>query len=145
MSSFSHGGDRATATPARQLGMDADAAQAARVQQTIWSDIDAAIMPIVGGRGLAALRRRSVHLTGVEFAWLASANDGETDVQQGIEAICALMAVQDDAAAAACAQAFLRNFRELLVTLIGASLTERLLRPAWTDPLSGAAAQDPSS
>jgi hypothetical protein len=145
MPSSSLAGDRTTVLPARQRGPDGDAAQAARVLHAIWVDIDAALMPIVGVRGLAALRRRSLHLTRVDFAWLGAAIDGVAEAQQGVEAICALVAVQDDAAAAACAQAFLRNFRDLLTSLIGASLTERLLRPAWTDSLSGGAAQDPTS
>jgi hypothetical protein len=147
---FSHAGDRTTAMPARLRGPDGEAAQAAQVLQAIWVDIDAALMPIVGVRGLAALCVRSLHLTRLDFAWLGAAIDGQPEAQQGVEAICAVLAVQDDVAAAACAQTFLRNFRDLLTSLIGASLTERLLRAAWTDStssdfISGAAAQDPLS
>jgi hypothetical protein len=145
MPSSSHAGDRTTALPARLRGPDGDAAQAARMLHAIWADIDAALMPIVGARGLAALCGRSLHLTRVDFAWLGAAIDGKPEAQQGVEAVCAVLAEQDDAAAAACAQIFLRNFRELLTTLIGASLTERLLRAAWTDSISGADAQDPTS
>jgi hypothetical protein len=36
----------------------------------------------------------------------------------------------------------LLNFQNLLDTLIGASLTERLLRPVWDTPSSGQAVQD---
>jgi hypothetical protein len=145
MSSSSTAADRSLATPARQLGPDADAAQAARVLHAIWTDIDAALMPIVGVRGLAALCRRSLHVTRADFAWLGGAIDGKAEAQQGLQAICALLEHQDDVSAVACVHAFLRNFRELLATLIGASLTERLLRPAWTDSISGAVAQDPPS
>jgi hypothetical protein len=38
--------------------------------------------------------------------------------------------------------ALLQNFHELLVSLIGASLTERLLRPVWDIPPSGDAVQE---
>lgn len=145
MPSSSHAGDRTTALPARQRGPDGDAAQAARVLHAIWVDIDAALMPIVGVRGLAALCGRSLHRTRVDFAWLGAAIDGRVEAQQGVEVVCALLAQQDDAAATACAQAFLRNFRDLLTSLIGAPLTERLLRAAWTESISGAAAQDPMS
>jgi hypothetical protein len=114
----------------------------ARDLLAIWNEISTALLPIVGTRGLAALCRRSLHLSCVEFAWLSAAVNGKTEAQQGIEAICALLALQDAAAAAACAQAFLQIFRTLLATLIGVSLTERLLRPAWIDSISGPAAQD---
>jgi hypothetical protein len=154
MPSTSPAGDRTTALPARQRGPDGDGAHAAQVLQAIWADIDAALMPIVGVRGLAALCGRSLHLTRVDFAWLGAAIDGRAEAQSGVEAFCALLAQQDDAAATACAQAFMRNFRDLLTSLIGVPLTERLLRAAWTatsanrtsaDPISGAAAQDPTS
>ena len=55
------------------------------------------------------------------------------------------LAKQTAAEAAAAGTALLRVFHVLLTTLIGESLTERLLRSVWAHFLSGPAARDTQS
>ena len=54
-----------------------------------------------------------------------------------------LIAAQQPAIAMEAGSALFMNFRELLTTLIGAPLTERLLQAAWSTPSSAPLAQDP--
>ena len=49
------------------------------------------------------------------------------------------------AIAVAANAALLQNFQDLLTSLIGLSLTERLLSPVWDKPSSGQAEQDTAS
>jgi hypothetical protein len=56
--------------------------------------------------------------------------------------LVAALAQQSAADAALAGARLLRNFHDLLVTLIGPSLTERLLRSVWVNFMSGPSAQD---
>jgi hypothetical protein len=55
-----------------------------------------------------------------------------------------VLAQRSSAEAAAGGSTFLNTFHELLASLIGPSLTKRLLRSVWEPPSSGTAAQDTS-
>lgn len=106
-----------------------------------WSRIDAALKPIVGSRAVAMLLKRSVFLTGNTHSWLA---EGATGLPEVIDpdAIRRLFAGQASAHVAAAGGLLLKTFEALLASLVGSSLTERLLRPVWANMLSGAAAKD---
>lgn len=60
-----------------------------------------------------------------------------------LAALKAILAQQDSETATA-GGALLQTFYELLASLVGPSLTERLLRSVWENPLSGPPAQDTS-
>ena len=92
--------------------------------------IDAALAPVCGRRGVAALIHRSLHLTMQPRAWDAQAIHGN-ESGLDIEAFSAMLARQPSADAAACGLLFLATFNDLLMNLIGSSLTERLLRSVW--------------
>jgi hypothetical protein len=138
-------GGRDTATPlANRVGPDADAAQIAEAVVTICQEISAALTPIVGARGVAALYERSLHLGTTAHPWLMAART------QGLQtldtaALKTALSQQGAPAAAAGGSAFLEAFHALLSSLVGASLTERLLRTVWAHPTSGSSAQDPST
>jgi hypothetical protein len=119
----------------------ADSAQIAETVASAWHEIDAALSPIIGQRGVLALFNRSVHLTARTHAWLAAAPEGARS-RLDVAAIKPLFAEQPDGVAAAAAGDLLRTFHELLTTLIGPSLTERLLRSVVTSLLSSPPAQD---
>ncbi|MDO9002430.1 MAG: hypothetical protein Q7V20_03115 [Aquabacterium sp.] len=118
-------------------------AQAASIAVTTWSAIDVALSPIVGQRGFAALYKRSLQLTRVDFPCLAAAQDGVLQVAE-FSVLHEVLAQQDSSTAAAASAALLENFYDLLTKLIGRSLTDRLLRTVCETTSSGRPAQDTS-
>ncbi|MDO9286713.1 MAG: hypothetical protein Q7U26_17620 [Aquabacterium sp.] len=102
-------------------------------------EIDAALTPIIGPRGVMALWQRSLHLTAAAHPWLAALD---------LLLLAKAVGQRDAGDAAAAVNALLRAFHELLASLIGESLTERLLRTVWSPslalPTSGLPAQDPT-
>jgi hypothetical protein len=104
-----------------------------------WEEIGARLAPVLGRRGVAALYRRSVHVTLARHPWLAPAYEAST--QDGELAVLhATLAAHDGALAAAASAELLANFRALLITLIGEGLAARLLAP----PEGTSPATDPS-
>lgn len=93
--------------------------------------------------GVAALYKRSLYLTVSTHPWLGGAQQG-AQAGVNITVLKSLLAQQSSADAAAAGGALLQTFYELLASLVGPSLTERLLRAVWTNPFSGAPAQDTS-
>ncbi|MEJ8837390.1 hypothetical protein [Ramlibacter sp. AN1133] len=111
----------------------ADAAVAA------WEEIGTRLAPVLGRRGVAALYRRSVHLTLARYPWLAPAYEAPTQVAD-LAALHAALEAQDAPVAEAASAELLANFRALLITLIGDTLTARLLAP----PPPGSPDADPA-
>ena len=120
-------------------GNSADIAHAAR---EVWQHIDASLSPIIGPRGVAALYRRSVHLLRRDHPSLdalhpeAVAADHFAELQRASD-------LQPPDGALDMNAAMLETFRDLLTKLIGASLSERLLRPAWHRLASNLASEGP--
>lgn len=134
---------RIAAPLARRAGEKADAAQIAEETVAIWREIDEALTPIIGQRGVAALARRSLHLASAVHPWLAAVQDGVQAATNPV-ALRSVLAKQSSGEACAGSSAFLQTFYELLSNLIGPSLTERLLRSVWGPHVSGPTAQDTS-
>jgi hypothetical protein len=122
----------------------ADAARIADAAVAAWTAIDGALSPIIGARGIAALYKRSLYLALADHPWLAGAYEG--DRQPGdFASLRAVLSQQTARNAAAAHDALLQTFEDLLDSLIGKSLTQRLLQTARDQLPSGAAAvQDPS-
>jgi len=121
----------------------ADARQVAEAAVAVWRAMDAALSPVIGARGSAALYKRSLHLTRTDYPWLAAAYQGA--IQPGdFSALGAALSEQTAKAAAAAHDAVLYTFHDLLADLIGRSLTQRLLQAVWEPPTSGNAVQDAS-
>jgi len=121
----------------------ADAARIADTAVAIWRDIDAALAPIIGQRGVAALIKRSLYLTHAEHPWLSTVYEGALPPGE-YGPLHAALSKQTGAQAAAAQGALLQTFHDLLGNLIGASLTERLLRAVWDRLSSGDAVQGTS-
>lgn len=121
------------------LSRDADAAQVADRLEAFCADIDAVLSPILGRRGVAALMHRSLRVASVAHPWLMIARREGHPTSFDPAALTASVLVQDFAAAAAGAGALIRTFCDLVASLIGPSLTERLLGPI----LSGATSAPP--
>lgn len=131
-------------TVSRLVAEGANAHQAADATVATWRDIHTALSPIVGKRGVAALYARSLHLTRAAHPLLADVQDGAFSFDE-FASLHAALSRQAAPNAAAASAALLQTFIDLLTKLVGASLTERLLRPVWHAPTSGEAAQDTST
>jgi hypothetical protein len=92
--------------------------------------MSAQLTPVIGGNGVDAILNRSLHLTSAAFPWLAS-SDERMDHESLPVRISMRLAGRDTFAAAQASSSLLITFIELLATLIGNSLTRRLLAPIW--------------
>ena len=126
---------------ARRVAEGSDGAQIADAIFSAWQEIDAALSPILGQQGVAALYKRSLYLTAAAYPWLAGAFQG-AHAAMDLTELKSIFAQQDGNNAAATGGALLQTFHELLASLVGPALTERLLRSVWEHLLSGAPAQD---
>ena len=106
--------------------------------------MDAVLSAIVGHGGVAALFRRSLFLVRAQWPGLPGEHAGALDPVDYAE-LQAALALQPAADAAAADQALKRTFHDLLASLIGSPLTERLLRPPSGSTSDGDAVQDTSS
>ncbi|MFD0740388.1 hypothetical protein ACFQZQ_13975 [Lysobacter koreensis] len=118
-----------------------DAQPVAESVVSAWKAIDDALSPILGQHGVSLLYQRSLHLTIPGYPWLSGVHQGVQDAMD-LVALEQALAQRSSAEAATAGGAFLQAFDNLLVTLIGSSLTERLLHPVWHDLPGDAAAQE---
>jgi len=122
----------------------ADGASSRQIAEAVGSalqGIDQALAPIIGKSGVAALYKRTVHLAGRTHSFLALSQDGVPTAMDAT-ALTAALEQQTAADAAAAGALLLRTFHELLTTLVGPLLAERLLRSVWATFSSGPSAQD---
>jgi len=133
--------DVTTAFYAAAMGSGASADQIAELTAVACRGIDAALTPIIGRRGAAALLNRSLHLTARTHGCLAALGEGE-QMALDVAALKSALAQQTSAEAAASSVLFLTTFNDMLTKLIGASLAERLLRSVWATLSNGPSAQD---
>jgi hypothetical protein len=122
-------------------------AEVANLVARAFLGIDQALAPIVGQRGVAALYRRSLHLCRPTAPWLPVAADGAdhtvfVDSAMDMASLNSALASRTAVEAALAGTQLLESLCTLLNSLIGESLTERLLRPVWATLLSGASARD---
>lgn len=121
---------RLTAPLAGRVEDDRSADQIAAACGALWLEVDVALSPIIGSRGVAALGQRSLHLVSAVHPWLAARQPGGPPALDSA-LLVSLLAQRSSDDAAAAADSFLQTLHELLTSLIGSSLTERLLRPVW--------------
>jgi hypothetical protein len=121
----------------------ADGARIADTAVATWRGVELALAPIIGMGGVAALYKRSLYLTRREFPWLDCTYAGDFH-SEGLGRLQTALSQQAGVVAAAANGALLRTFCDLLTNLLGASLTERLLRSVWEDPSGGHTDQDNS-
>lgn len=124
-----------------RLGKDADASRVAEAVDGLWQEIDTALQPILGKGGVSALFKRSLHLAAESHPCLALA-PADLAPDHMAAAVKAALLTRGDPEAAAAAGALFDEFYSLLASLVGASLTERLLRSVWAYTSTGSCAQD---
>ncbi len=141
MSMDSRAEEQIAASLAQYKGVKATALQIADSTAVAWQAIEVALTPIIGPRGVAALYKRSLHLNRHRHACLG---DVAQAVQTSIDTapLTSALAQQSPRDAAAMGAALFQTFYELLTTLVGPLLTERLLRSVWVHFLSSPPAQD---
>lgn len=143
MSRESEEGRQIVASLARRVGDIADLAKTAHAIISTLQDMDAALRPIIGQQGVAALYRRSLNLCVSTHPRLAGTCDR---VQAGMDlnALKSVLVEQSEVDALFFGEVLLTTFYELLITLIGPSLTARLLRDVWEPSLSDTPSQENS-
>jgi hypothetical protein len=104
--------------------------QIAELMDHACQGIDEALAPILGKRGVAALLTRSMHLTSKSHNWMVGATGADRTVAEELKSS---LARQTSAEAASGGLLFLKTFNDLLTSLIGPSLTDRLLRSVWAN------------
>jgi len=124
------------ASLAHRVGPNADIATITHAVVSILQDMDAALAPIIGQQGAAALLRRSLHLCVTTHPSLA-ASYGSLQAAPILTAIAAVLVEQSKTNA-------LFFGKVLLTTLIGPSLTARLLCSVWEPSLSDTPSQEKS-
>jgi hypothetical protein len=134
---------RFTAALTQRVAEDADARQIASAIGAMWADVESALQPVLGRRGVAALFKRTLHLTATRYPWLAALKPGGADTAVDLAELTELLARQSPAAVAEVGGGLFALFRELLTTLIGDRLSERLLQAAWSTSSRAPPAQDP--
>lgn len=107
----------------------------------IWQDIDVAVRPILGHQGVVALYKRSIFLARRAHPWLTELHD-RSAAAMNLDELREAVAHTDNADALEGSDAMLQTFHELLASLVGSSLTERLLRPVVQNTQSGPSAQE---
>jgi len=115
-----------------------DPSDGGRVLLQPWRRIAQHLCPLIGESGFCALFGRAVHVIGPEHAWLAPQQPCRAP-EQLFTSLEERMALVDAQRAAAANEALLRTFTQLLATLIGERLTQRLLESATAaaDPAPG--------
>lgn len=101
---------------------------------TLWRAVDRDLSPVIGRRGMTAVLRRALFTARRTHPWLPAPPE-DAGLDACIESLarafsdqCAHEADEADAATHLLEAAF----REQLASLVGAKLTARLLRTAWS-------------
>ena len=104
-----------------------DAASTADTIVAVWTGIDSVMRLVIGKGGFNSLFLRSMAITELSYPWLAVSQDARSEVD--LQALHVLLLKQDTISLTAASDALMLNFLNMLVDMIGLSLTERLLRP----------------
>lgn len=134
MSETNHFPTAIASTLARHAGKEADSSAVAAATLLTWKQMAGRLSPVIGVRGVDALFRRALHLTAAAFPWL-EIDRSFPNSSIFLDSLQARLADQETAVAMEAGQALLTAFAELLISLIGDSLTRSMLDPVWV-PLS---------
>jgi hypothetical protein len=131
----------ATAFLLAKVGQGAHAGDVAQLVVTSCFEIDKALTPIIGQRGLAALLNRSLQLASATQPWMSTEREA-LDLTTDLNGLLSTLSQETPEIAARGGGLLLEQFHQLLTALVGPSLTERLLRSVWATFLSGTFAPD---
>ena len=117
---------------ARSAAGNADAHAMADAAVESWDALLQQLAPLIGDKGVRALYSRSVHLGAATYPWLAGLPKSAPPAPVLAELRSALDARPAAEVQATCA-ALITTFTNVLATLIGETLTDRLLASAWPE------------
>lgn len=118
-----------------RMGRDPSAARVATASLEFWREISIALIPVLGERGVGAMRERALFLASHTHRWLGAPTASPTMIPS-VDAFHAALVTQSAEASADGARVFFEAFHDLLASMVGADLAGRLLRLA-DDPQSG--------
>ena len=121
-------GNPATLPLESRVARDRTAADIAAGMAAICREINAALAPIIGIGRADALHARSRHLCTASHAWVAGLESANSS---GCDALEILLKQREPSEALSGGKVYLQVFLDLLVSLMGASLAERLLQMVW--------------
>jgi hypothetical protein len=119
-------------TLAREAGPSADAATRAAAVRRASAQLAGRLAPLIGVAGVAALGRRTLHIVERQHPELGVA-PAPADDDDPFAWVERQLARQDADVASTAGLAVLTTFTDLLVVLIGETLTTRLLQETWPD------------
>ena len=131
--------DFATAVFAECSGKDLSAIEVADSACACWRAIDMALTPIIGKKGVIALVKRSVNLQQRQYPALKTITSFKILVFPALHTVLVTQTPDD---AVAINNALLNTFYELLINLIGKTLSHRLLHSVLVTPFNGDPVQD---
>jgi hypothetical protein len=143
MSALNEESRQIIAALAHRIGPNADSARIAQAIVSTLQAVEAALTPIIGPQGVAALYRRSLKLCASRHPRVAHISD-RVQASLDLHALDSQLVTESEADALYFGEVMLTTFYELLTTLIGPSLTARLLRDVWEPSLSDTSAQENS-
>jgi hypothetical protein len=126
-------------TLAQVTGGSPNSSTVAKGTLNTWDRVAGCLSPVIGARGVDALFNRSLLLTSTDFPWLSAG--GPKDGADPLANIRMCLEARDPTSAAAASLALLVSFTNLLESLIGEPLTERILGPVWV-PISTASGEE---
>lgn len=94
----------------------------------LWRQTEAALVPVLGRRGVTVLFKRALTLTGRTSTWLADV-DHQSLTEMDLEALRLACLTQTADTVAVGAGGLFKAFHEVLSSLIGEPLTVQLLSP----------------
>jgi hypothetical protein len=122
---------RLLALPPHAAEDTVDVARATAAISAAFRKIEIALSPVIGRRGVNALFARSRHVVAPTHPWLCDVV-AASEATMDLPSLELLLLAQSGANAAAGGGALLDAFYETLVSLVGASLTKRLLSSVFT-------------
>ena len=105
-----------------------------------WVSMVGALTPVLGQRGVAALYRRTLIVAGRTHPCLLQAHEDTEPIC--FEPLRKVLLQQPADQAAMATEASIETFHELLNSLIGIPLTQKLLGSLWSPTFSGSPVQD---
>src|SRR5471032_1388482 len=143
MSTLSEESRQIVASLAHRVGPNADIEKVAQAIISTLQNMGAALTSLIGPEGVTALYRRSLHLCASNHPRLAGTYDS-VQTSMDLTALSSVLAEQSEADALFFGEVLLTTYYELLTTLIGPSLTVRLLSGVWEPSLSDTPSQENS-
>jgi hypothetical protein len=134
---------RIQSTIADLAAISSDVEGVAALAASTWREIHSVLSSIIGPGGVAALYQRSLYVTRAAYPCLGAVREDALR-SADFAALQVVLSQQTIEQAVAANAAVLQTFCDLLASLVGVPLTERLLRSVRNLPSGGPAVQESS-